>query len=168
MTLLLYNQYTSHGCSYNEIHEISQQHETNKKKMVMGQMIWLLWYMNKLSKKLMCHSRKHAQKEMQNSTIIPCGAVEWGTKYLASIAREGYTGDTLWMCVFKTAQALTSPNTPDLERKNESYTEIALWHFHIESEVIINSKTFTWTGKHQGIYLLASDKAQMHQIYLGI
>lgn len=26
-------------------------------KMVMGDIIWLLWYMNKLSKKLICHSR---------------------------------------------------------------------------------------------------------------
>lgn len=32
MALLLYNQYTSHGCSYNETHEISQKHEINNNK----------------------------------------------------------------------------------------------------------------------------------------
>lgn len=70
-----------------------------------------------MQKPIMQTQGNMCKKKCKNRSIKPCSAVEWCTKYLASITREGYTGDTLWMCVFKTAQTLTSPNTPNLEEE---------------------------------------------------
>lgn len=82
---------------------------------------------------LMCHSRTDTQQEMWKDLIIPCSVVKWCTKYLASIPRERNAGDTPWMCTFKTTQALTSPDTPNLKDELRQIKLSNKFHYNIST-----------------------------------